>query len=449
MPPQETPTPEQQPVTYQASELFTPDYPAGPPPRKSIFSKKMLIIIIIAVVLIGGGIVGYLKFSNKKVPSTSKTSTAKTSAPKSTKSGIDSIIYYHQAKYEDPLTIYSKPVTSGTRQKLLTLKQKVSDQYYWINNSAVSGQNVIYDTYDGIYASQDGGKTFKNVFKLTPTVDEEDTDPTITSLGFSEDGKKIVFALLPGFGEGNVDNTVKTIELDGNNQSDIHTFKDIAGVFVYNYDSENQQLIYSMGCYYCDGGGGSQHLMDLKTGNDKELFSIKDNQILDGVSVSPDGKNLIYAVGVSDEELVEQAGGVGWQGGPPYKIMQVDVATGKSTQLATIGTLHEKASDGSFKIFVIQIGYTIDTHQPYYIADNKLFIIDGTKSNLIHEAAKNILYHVYISSKEIIIGVDSSVDDNTIGNHTFYHYDTATKKTHTIYENKSGENTVPMGVTTN
>jgi hypothetical protein len=422
----------------------TNQYTSTPSPvvieKKS--SKKKITIILVALLIVGAG--GYFAYSQTHKKPVVTQSAPPVAQPQAKASVIapDSVLYYTKAKEADPYSLYLRPATGGERKAVLTLSNKAANgSYYTFGGFDVKGQNVVFSTYDGIYSSTDGGSTFKNIHKLDPAKVKD--NQAITSLKFSSDGKKIVFAFLPALVAGNINNTVSSMDLDGQNVAEVHKFANVAGVFIYNYDTQKNQLVYSTGCYFCDGGPGIPHLMDLKTGADKQLLQKNDAEILSDWQVSPDGQKLLYFVGTNDKQVADQVGGLGWQGAPPYKINELDLSTGQSVQLATVGTLHEKDTDGKFKNYIIQVGYTNDKHKAFYSADNKLYVLNGTNAGLEFESDKDIRDLSFVSTDEVLV---STYNTKGAADYTLYRYETSGKKSTSVLQ--GDVNTGLMGVTT-
>lgn len=439
----DSPAPDSQPPigdTPPMPPIETPPDQAKVSGSKKRFSKKILLIIFVLVLLGAGATYAYLSMSKEK-PATStapKTTTTETAVKKAVP---ESVLYYSQAKTGEPYIIYSRPAAGGERKAVLTLSKKVGDNYYSVGANDVRGQNVVFATDDGVYVSQDGGTTFKNVYPVDAA--HTNNDKVVTSVHFSTDNKKVVFASIVG-SSGTSKNIVRAMDLDGKNIADLHTF-DAAGAFIYSFNSTKQELVYATGCYFCDGGPKPPRLMNTKSGADKELVTVDGNtEILNNVSSNSDGSKLVYYLGAYNKAAEAEVAGVGWQGAPPYKIMELDVATAKSTQAGTVGAANEKSSDGMFKMYQIRTGFTEETQQVFYTADAKLYVVSSAKPSLLFEATKNIWSVPYVSADDVFSSVDSSTNSN--GDYTFYRYVTSSKKSTSIYEGTS--DTQVMGVTT-
>lgn len=441
--PTPTPTPETPPENQPPE---TPDKPKPEKSKKKLSKKTLLIALVVVLALAGGAYAYYSK--NKKVaaPASSNTQTSAQTEPETVTA--DSVLYYSQPKFSEPFTIYKRPATGGERKAIMTLSGKVEGVYYTVSKYDVRGQNAAFATNDGIYVSQDGGNTFKNVFPTDAA--HTNNDKTITSVRFSTDNKKLVFAIINATEDKakdvvNMDNVVKIMDLDGKNVSDLHTFDERVGIFIYSYNPSTQDLVYATGCYFCDGGPSTPRLMNIKTGSDKTLLTVDDKtNIYNGASANNAGTKLVYYLGNHNQSAEEAIGGVGFQGVPPYKIMELDVASAKSTEIATVGTANEKASDGNFKTYWIQTGFTADKSAPYYTADNKLFVLSGSKSSLLFEATRNIMLVPYASADVELTNIENAKHDN--GDYTLFRYETSGQKTTSIFEGDF--NTYTMGVTT-
>ncbi len=398
--------------------------------------KKLVLILLILLIVIG---LGAWAISVRHKSSTKTTGQAQITSPATQLQTAqpDIIAYAFRAKDSDPYTIYWRPASGGDRTTALTLTGANNSPSY----SDVRGQKVVFDANDGIYVSQDAGKTYKNVYRLDPA--KESQNQAITSLHFSNDGQKIVFAFLPGISNGQSKNTVKVMDLDGQNATDLFS-SDRAGVFVLNYDPTKKIIVYQTGCYFCDGGPGFPHLRDLKTNQDKELFGVNsETNVFNTVAVNPDGQKILYYVGVNDSALASEVAGLGWQGGPPYKIKQLDIGSSQTTDLASVGTLHEKATDGKFRLYTIQLGYTID-NQPFYSADKQLFVYKGSAFSKVLEGNSNIFAVPFVSATKVI--VETGEDKNNTFSTLLTNYDVSSQKATTIYQGDN--NTRLFGVTT-
>jgi len=410
------------------------------PPKKSSNKKKVLMIVL-ALVLIGAAAGGYLYYKHGQTKKTTTTTTIVASTTPAKVVTPQNVVYATKAKQSDPYTIYTRPAAGGDRKSTMTVNGKENNVYYSFDHYKVRGQNVVFSLPDGIYVSTDGGATFNNVHKLVPP--KENQPASVTSLQFSTDGKKIVYAYFASKGSSTTAlNTVTTMDIDGKNSKDVHAF-DKAGVFIYSYNAQTDSLVYGTGCYFCDGNIVEPHLMNLKTNVDKKLFGTNiDTEVVSLPVSSLDGQKLIYWVGTVDKQITEDSFGFG-SSGAPFKVNQYDIASGQTSTLATIGTLHEKDADGKIKFYRINVGYTDDTQQPYYSAEAKLFTVKDGKPSLLLEASKSI-GNVDFVSADAIFAQTISTDK---GDFTYYRYDPATKKNTTIFEGDT--NTQPFGVTTN
>jgi len=333
------------------------------------------------------------------------------------------VAYAFKGDDHSPYTLYTRPVGGGDRtaadQKLIASET--------INASDVNGSNITFTTNKAIYVSTDAGKTYKAIVTLS-------ANEQITDLKFANDGHSIVYADLPSSGGKN---TVKSIDLSGSNSKDLFT-TDKSGVLITSYSSSGQKIIYSEGCWDCDGFSGLPLLRDLKTskvtqlltglngGNQKQLINF---------SVSRDFSKAVYSTATPSDN-----NGLGATVAP-YGVGQIDIATNKSVELTSFGTKGEKNSNGTLKSREVHVGFVAGTNTPYYTSDGQLYEVKSGSPSLVYEAAKPILYIPFVGNSNVIAGSGDQTADYALTN-----YDFSSKKSTAIF---SGDNnTVIFGVTT-
>lgn len=399
------------------------------------------------LLLAAGGSYYYVKVYKKKPAPVTKTNTALITQTQSAPQipVAENIIYASRAKETDPFVIYSRPAKGGDRTTLLTLTNKnASGSYGSIAQTKSRGQNIVFSDTDSIYSSTNGGKTFKQVFKA-PAPASANTLVSVNSLTYSVDGKSIVFTIITT-GSNKAVTSLKTMDLNGQNVSDIKiTNADNKTIYIYSFDSQKKQMVYATGCYACDGGPDLPQVADLSAGTAKPLVTADKTKIFTNGQVSSDGQNYDYIAGNNDDAVATAIDGpaLGWQGAPPYNVVEVNVNSGKATPLATIGTLHEKGADGKLKSYTVHAGYTNDL-TPFYVADNKLFMAGNNSTGAAFAANSNIDgLPEFLTANEYVIDVLNP--STTTTPFTAYYYDVASKKSTAVLQ--ADTNTVIIGVT--
>ncbi len=171
--------------------------------------------------------------------------------------------------------------------------------------------------------------------------------------------------------------------------------------------------------------------------------------LLDGADI----KTLEYTMAFSDDMKVMTYikhtvdtsiaidGIPGYYTGAPYSIMQVDVASGESKVVKTIGTKQEKNANGTYKYRQFFLGFLAGTSTPYYAEDTNIYKIVSLKPEQLYAADKPLGGVYFASDSNVIVGTELPANEYTLSN-----YDLKAKKSTLIFEGNI--NTSIIGVTT-
>ena len=405
--------------------------------KKKRWVKKLFIILLILILVgsLSGG--AYYLIVKKKIFAKNTTSQPSNmgsttnqqanvnTIPKSTTP--DAVVYAYKAADKDPYSLYYRPAIGGDRKEV----QKLEKDFVIMNHDVVS-QNVVLANENKIYASIDGGKSYKSIYTTS-------AGGVINSLKLSSEGDRLAVGLVPDFGN-NVKGKVFTIDLSGSDKKDLFD-ADKYAIYLIGWSNTRQQLAYSEGCYACDGGRAAFKLRDLKTKTSKDLIPGTNIKTLGyGQAVSDDLTKLVFVESTYDS-AIKTEGPPGYYSAAPYKIKTLDLTTNKSTDYATIGTKNEKNSNGTDKYRTFQVGFINGTNDPYYSEGNNQYILDATKSNIEFTADKPIIGIYYANPKTVISSFGKDTSDFLLTN-----YSVSDKKSSTVL---SGDNnTVILNVTT-
>ncbi len=424
-----SPEPEQKP-DVQEPDSTLPNINITPSQR--VKKRKFLIIGIIILLIICIVALGYLLMNKSKpavknpiILQASQAVTKEETLP----TGPQNIVYSFSEGADKPTSIYWYPVGGGER----TESKKFSIPNHTFP-SAVSGQQIAFevDAQDGskdplaIWYSSDNGKTFKQIFTGT------DSDPyfkggQITSLIFSGDGKALAFGYLVAN-----KNTVKSIDLATNNIIDLYTGK-YRGVFLAAYDRASKQLIYSEGCYNCDGGNNFTYYINNLT-NAKVTTLLTTTSGSFQIAVRPDFKEMTVIHG-SDDKFLDN--GIPSNFTSPYDISLYSLPDGKETKITSVG---EKPKSIAEAYPYVTVGYSTDRTTPFYAIDKKLYQIKSGKPNLTLEVNNPFIGIYYISDTSIIFSSGTYVSNSVVS------YNPTDKTNKTLL--KADLNETIIGVTT-
>lgn len=399
--------------------------------------RKLFIYLLILVLVGSAGGGAYYLIVKKKIfakkgvsQNASTTTTANKQAPAATipkASTPDAVVYAYKAADKDPYSLYYRPAAGGDRKEV----QKIEKDFAIFSHDVV-GQTVVFANDSKIYASIDGGKTYKSIYTTS-------AGGALTSIKLSSEGDRLAVGVVPDFGN-NLKGNVFTIDLTGSDKKDLFD-ADKYAIYLIGWSNTKQQVAYSEGCYACDGGRNAYKIRDLKSKTAKDLVPNTDIKMLGfAKALSSDLTKLVYIESTLDASI-KTVGIPGYYSAAPYKVKTIDIATNKVTSYATIGTKNEKNANGTDKNRSFQVGFINGTNDAYYSEGNNLYTLDSSKANTLFGADQPIIGAFYVSSKLAITSYGKDTSDFLLTN-----YSVADKKPVTIL---SGDNNaVILGVTT-
>lgn len=390
-------------------------------PKKKRSPKKVLIFLLIIIVLAGVALALRMFVFKQKAAAPDKNGTTQTSEQQKKEQMIsydpDSVAYAFRAKEDEPYSIYLRPADGGDRTESMKLERDESVTY-----KDVVGQYVVFTTGKKAYASTNGGEKYEAVFSAKPG-DE------ITSAKLSTDGKQFAVATADDQGKG----VARSYDLEGKNEKELVT-SEKGAVFVHGFSAEKQQLVYSEGCYGCDGPRTAYKLYDIKGKSSKSILEeAKPENIMD-MSVSGSMGVIIY--------VAATPGGNGpGPGVAPYTVYTYSTKDGKTTKITTVGKADEKNPNGTEKFRSFTTGFLAGTDTPYYAEGTDVNIIENNKAALLYQATKPVLFVPYASKDTVVVGAGDTTADYALSS-----YSLKNKKDTPIFQGDN--NTVILGVTT-
>ena len=429
---------------FEAKEPETP--PAGPPahpelaiikPPKTVKGRKKKLLVILAVVVVlgalGGG--GYWYWQNSKdkpVPAASNT-TQTENKPAETKSeiGLNTIAYAFRDGDTKPYELFWRPAASGDKTLAASLPANA-----YITQHDVSDNKVVFSTeLDGdaaIWYSEDGGKKFSKIYEAQNQATEE-MGNQITSMVFSSDGSSVVFGLL------GADRKNQVIKLDAKSKNTENLFtSDQAGVFIYAYEASQKKIIYSEGCFNCDGNTGSPVILNDMAANTKtNVAAATSTNGIQFADINKDFSEILVKNSTVDQaQANENIGGASFS--PPYELVGINL---KDSSKKSYGTFGEKPADANAELPFSTAGYMDDGVTPYFALGNQIFSTANGQKSVIYEASKPLL-GVYFVGKDNIVASSGGYADFVLNN-----FSVSGKKSSIILNGDA--NTIIFGVTRN
>lgn len=410
-------------------------------------SNKKLYIIIGAILAILLAVSAYFllrKDNSKTTQANTATSQTTKNKPIDTKKDqevakeqvADNVVYSFTESDNKPYSVFWRPASAGQRTLSTTMSNKTRSGY-----SDVKMGNVAYVSSPdsgatdslAVYFSKDSGKTFKKIYSLPVNKETSQVGDQITSIKISNDGSKVVVGYLPG------DSSNQVTEINPDTLATKKLFTSTkAGVFITAYDSVSEKIIYSEGCFNCDGNiGNTVVVRNLKTGQIKELVKSTDTMIKQSVSVNADFTELLVEGVTKDLNSAVKDSFFGYYMGAPYTVISVNIDSAVEKSIASFG---EKQKDPNSPAVHSSIGYMADGKTAYYALDKQVYSLSSGKPTLLYEAPKG-LYSVYFVSDASVVAGYGTYNDFVLNN-----FSTKDKKVTQIL---SGDNkTSIFGVTT-
>lgn len=405
-----------------ASQALSENEPLEQKPPKPKRSKKPLVIILVLLLLAGAGYGAWYYYNNyyKDTKPAATEQTAETEAPVLTYEPT-AVVYAFRESEDVPYALYWRPAGGGERAEVMKL-----DRDDGVSNSDVYGNNVVFQSNKGIFVSTDSGQSYNQVMQLN-------AEEQITSIKFANDGSKIVFGHLP---DVNGKNTVKSMDLDGQNVTDLFTSEE-PGIYILGYLVGEKKIIFNRGCYNCDGNLTDPYLRNLASNEETRLITPESGQVMFKAVPSYDLNKVVYVYGgepVSDDPFALPL--------TPYTIAVLDVASGESTTITTVGETNETNPNGTPKSRDTLVGFLAGSNTVYYTDESQLFTFQSNTPTLAYESKDTILYVPFINDSAVIAGSGANT-----GNYALMNYNIKTQKAADIF---SGDNnTFILGVTTN
>lgn len=402
-------------ASQSVSDQEDPAPEKKPKPKKS---KKPLLVVLIVLVLAAAGAAGWWYYNNQQ-SSESAQNTEQT--PETTQEAAltyepNTVVYTFSESTDVPYNVYSRPASGGERSEALKLDKNEN-----AGSTDIHGNTVVFSTADSIFVSTDGGTSYKEIMQLS-------AGEQVTSVKLSSDGQKIAYGLLPDVAGKN---SVRSIDLNGENVADLF-ISESAGVFILGFDAE--KIIYSTGCYNCDGNKPDPQLRNLSNNEVTDLLPDVADNLMWQAAVSDDLTKLVYAYG-SDVPL---------NLGPPqapHTIAVLDIASQESTELATIGEAGETNPNGTDKSRNTIVGFLAGTSTPYYTDDTQLYSAENDTPSLLYESEDPIIYVEFASKINVIAGT------GTYQEYVLANFSVESQEAATIFNGDT--NTRIIGVTTN
>lgn len=316
-------------------------------------------------------------------------------------------------------TVFLKGLQDGRSSEALEMKNN-----NYVSEFEVYGQKVLIVTAQGcgnkdgpiVWYSEDSGETYTKVFEQKPTA--EDQWDQITSAKFSSDGSHAVIAYLPYNSDSN---TVKEIDLAAKTATDLFTV-DTSGVFIKGYDSDSNQILYTSGCYNCDGNReGILYRRDTSEtdGAESIVFDISEGFTEQIVPSSELDKVLVLRCVFTDSSGQNSS----------LSVEEFDQASNEFSKLVDIG-----------EYTPVTIGYAPQDGAAYYSKGGSVYFIDPDGEDTAQFTSSSQIYDVHVLSKENVI-----VSTGTFDNFRVIEYTVSSNSTSTLLEGDDSTNVI--GVT--
>lgn len=404
---------------------------AGASKQKKPRNKKKILLIaslLVLLIIVGLVLVLVLGKKTKTDPSANDTISGQSSGGASGQVQKsyqpNTVAYAFKVTSTDPLSAFWRPAAGGNRTEV----QKLPKEYFPANKDT-TGTNVVFSDDKTVYASTDAGKSYKKVYETTG-------GEMITSIKLSSTGAKIAVSTVAANYTSGAKVTV--MDMDGGNKTDTVSIKEFA---IYVIGWNDKQTIYAEGCYGCDGGRKAYKIYDQKTKESKDLLPGVDVRTVEsGMAVSEDFTKMVYVQSTVDPNIKDD-GPPGYHAAAPYEVLLVDLATGKSVKLATVGSKGEKNTNDTYKYRQFSVGFVAGTDTAYYAEGTTLYTAPNNKLSLLYTTEKPILSVSHVGSKSVILSTGFDTNDFTLSN-----YNLADKKAVAIFQGDN--NTVIFGVTT-
>lgn len=268
----------------------------------------------------------------------------------------------------------------------------------YVGSALVHGNQVLVESVGvdkktpTILYSNDGGKSYTAVFTGKPAATANELGDQITGMIFASDGKSVIFGLLPD----NAKNTVKQVFFDKPNITTDLMSTSARGVFPIAFNAKMKRLVFSEGCYNCDGNGASTSAIAYDVTSQTRTVLIDGANKHLGITANKSATRLLVTAPTVDEKRTggNDGGFWGYYIGTPYQLTIFDIETGKNIEPAF-------TVDGTSENDYVRGGFMADGQTPYYFVGNKVFMPGKGESTLLYEAGQPILEAFYVSRSTI------------------------------------------------
>lgn len=363
--------------------------PPQPLSVKKKSKKPLIATLVVLVVFIAAGIGSWFWWSNQQTLTDNKNATDQPANSSQQKlSEPNTVAYsYGTSDLQTPRDLFWRPASGGEKQN--------SSSKAYVDQSRIYGNQVIVSTYASpgaemptILYSKDGGKSYTTIFTGKKAASDSGLGDQITGIQFSSDGKSVIFALLPD----NAKNTVKQISFDKPNEiTDLMT-SESRGVFLLGYNVKTKKLVFTEGCYNCDGNfSPTVYAYDTGVKQRTTLIDGKDKHL--SVIANKSATKLLVTAPTVDKNKTTEDAFLGYYVGAPYTLNIFDLESTKSEDLATVGSEAENK--------FVRGGFMSDDVTPYYYVGNQLFMLGKNSPSLLYEAGKPV-HEVFYASLETV-----------------------------------------------
>ncbi|MCA9329248.1 hypothetical protein KDA11_01255, partial [Candidatus Saccharibacteria bacterium] len=265
---------------------------------KSKISKLKKTLIIALVLVISSLAIGFgywLLQKDKNTQSSNQNNSDQQNSKKVSEQTVklgfdpDLVAYLHRDNQADPNQLFYRPANGGERKDVLKLQNDESAVV-----SDVYGQIVVLASESKLYLSNDGGRNYNVIYT-------HDTSDSIISAKISTDLSKIAFSTIPsieGVAGSSYYGTIYSINIKGEDKKQLIQSSDKA-LLLLGWDSKQNKIAYSEGCYNCDGSRTAYKLYSINSTNTEGILTDKDLATVQYLQISRDLSKVIYVTSSS------------------------------------------------------------------------------------------------------------------------------------------------------
>lgn len=383
-------------------------------PKKS--KKKFVLTLLIIILLAAGSYAAWYFFLREKPVQQAVSSDELTGTQTVELNHVpETVAYAYKDVGDNPYTLFWRPASGGDRSQVEILNRSEvptrADAY---------GAHVVFVADEKVYASTDYGKSYQSIF-------EAEAGAVVTDVKLSSDGNRVAIGYNP---DGKDKNTVKSINLDGQDAKDIFT-ADKGSVDVLGWTDD--RIVYTENCFECDGSSPTPYERNIQNNKVSALLEGVNLTEIAAMQTSEDVSKFLYVQGAN---LSEETSVVS-----PYTVKLITLDSSETTELATVGSADEKNPNGTAKVRDIKVGFLAGSIIPYYVDGNTLYTVSGTEPNAFYKSDKDIQFVPFASEKHVITGAGDSSSDYSLTN-----FDIEKSEATAIFQGDA--NTIILGVTT-